>query len=206
MREGSPKFWKLCESSVSTNPFHSEETELGFLCPEPAIRKFPPLLFGSGEARKRGELLAGEAPLGAGAAGPPHPHCAMASTARCPPRPPDPIERGKQGNPGALAGCACDCCPAEKEVTPCSKRSCPRPRRAHLPSRLAGTLVRPLGGPRPALRFAGCPPDVEPGALRARAAHQAFGPAQPTRPGGAPLPSPRASRGMRWARLTCLPR
>lgn len=100
----------------------------------------------------------------------------MASTVRCPPRPPgapDPIERGKRGNPRAVAGCACGCCPEEKRDpgSPCSGRTpCPRPRQEHLHSRLAGTPLRPLGGPRPAWRLAGCPPDVEPDALCARGA------------------------------------
>lgn len=52
---------------------------------------------------------------GSGGRRPSPPHRGMASAARCPPRPPgapDPIERGK---PGALAGCACACCPAKKE-------------------------------------------------------------------------------------------
>lgn len=75
--------------------------------------KFPPLLFGSQSAegpRKRRKPLAG-------AAGPPHLHCGMAATARCPPRPPgapDPDKRGKRKNPRALADCACGCCPAVK--------------------------------------------------------------------------------------------
>lgn len=55
--------------------------------------------------------------------------------------------------------------------SPRSGRPRLRPRRAHLHSGLAGTPLRPLGEPRArTLSLAGCPPEVEPGALCARGA------------------------------------
>lgn len=142
-----------------------EEAELRFLCPRESSICFPLLLESRSaeEPRKRCEPLAGSALLGAGTAGPPHPHCGMAASACCPPRPPgapDPAERGKPGNPGALTGCACGCCLSTKGRRGLRAQGAPA-------SDPAGrTCTRGWRGPR-------CAPSASPGpALSAsRAAH-----------------------------------